>query len=187
MKKKKTLLVLVVLLLLLGVGSFTYARYVTNYSGTGKAEIAKWAVALKNGNTALSETFELDLELEESTTVADGKIAPGRGASAKFQLDLTGTEVTADTNFSVNTNNLPAGISVTSAKLTRGATEQELTITNGAVYGSMIIPYDATDKIVDVVIELEWNMTGSDTTDTELGKTAGTLEIPLGVKVQQAE
>ena len=51
----------------------------------------------------------------------------------------------------------------------------------------MIIPYDATDKIVDVVIELEWNMTGSDTTDTELGKTAGTLEIPLGVKVQQAE
>ena len=59
--KKRTLVVLVVLLLLLGVGSFTYARYITSYNGTGTAEIAKWAVALKQGGAAVSETFDLDL------------------------------------------------------------------------------------------------------------------------------
>lgn len=186
--KKRTLVVLVVLLLLLGVGSFTYARYVTTYTGKGTAEIAKWAVQLKDGDAALSEQFNLDLELEESDSVAPGKIAPGISATAKLQLDFTGTEVSTDTNFSIYTNELPTGITVKRAEiLQNGQVVSELNVDRYGTFGSLIVPYDETNKVFDIEIEVEWSMSGSDASDTELGKTAGALEIPITVSVKQAD
>ena len=184
--KKRTLVVLVVLLLLLGVGSFTYARYVTSYNGTGTAEIAKWAVALKQGGAAVSETFDLNLTLSSNENVAAGKIAPGRKATATLQLDLTGTEVTSDVEFDLSDiTGLPAGMEITNVSIKNGAEVFPTTSGDDQVYTGTIT-YSSDNKVLDVVITLEWvNNEANNATDTTAGKNAGTLSIPVKVTVKQ--
>ena len=78
MKKKKVLAVLVALLLLVGAGVYTYARYTFSRTGTGNVNVAKWAVALKQGGNAVDDNFTLDLTPSANNYVVNGKIAPDR-------------------------------------------------------------------------------------------------------------
>ena len=185
MKNKKSFLVLVLLLLLLGVGSFTYARYITEYNGTGTAEVAKWAVALKQNGAAVSETFNLNFALEENEHVADGKIAPGRSAIAKLQLDLTGTEVSADYSFDFsNVTGLPAGVTVTDVRATVGGNKATLSEYDGVYTGTLL--YSDSNKVVDLEVVLEWeDVTANNASDTAAGKAATALTIPVKVVIEQ--
>ena len=187
MKKKLSVLILVVLLLLVGVGSFTYARYITIYNGTGTAEIAKWAVALKQGGTAVSETFDLDLVISNSIHVATGKIAPGETATATLQLDLTGTEVSSNVTLDLTgITGLPAGMTIADVSIKNGGRELPVSGDTTTKLYTGYISHVESNKVLDIVITFEWeNDDTNNITDTVAGKNAGTLSIPVKVTVEQ--
>lgn len=182
--KKKMLAVLAVLLLIVGAGVYTYARYTNTYEGTGNAEVAKWAVSLKQDGTAVTESFTLKLTPSTSADVAAGKIAPGSSVSATLVLDLTGTEVSTDYEVDLSeVTGLPEGMEITSVKATVDGTTSELTGNAGKYTG--IVELANTGKPVTFVVTATWEADGNDVADTTTGKAAGTVAIPVNVTVKQ--
>ena len=96
------LLALVLTLVTASLVSGTFAKYVTTVSGTGTVQVAKWAVALKEGETEQTADFDIDLR---NTAVGIGdvdqtglneeavRIAPGTSGSFSLTYDTIGTEV----------------------------------------------------------------------------------------------
>lgn len=89
-----TLCAMLIMLLITGAGGYTYAKYMTQESGVGSAEIAKWSFKIaKDGEeikkVKLTDTVEKD-------TLVNGKIAPGTSGYIDIELDATGAEVGID-------------------------------------------------------------------------------------------
>ena len=186
MKKKKVLAVLVALLILAGTGVYTYARYVYTKSGSGSKNVATWAVVLKQGGSPVTDDFELALTLSTNNNVVNGKIAPGRSATATLVLDLTGTEVATDIEVDLSgVTGLPDGMSIT------GVTANGVAMTSSAgVYKKIIQLNDAKTAIstntVTLVITAAWlNNESNNANDTTFGSSAGTLTIPVTVTAKQ--
>lgn len=187
MKKKKVLAVLVALLLVVGAGIYTYARYTFSRTGSGDAEVAKWAVDLKQGGNSVSDNFNLTLTLADNDNVVNNKIAPSRSATATLVLDLTGTEVATDYEVDLSTvTGLPAGMSIT------GVTADGVALTEtstGKYTGSVTLNAEKTaisDSEVELVITATWvNDENNNDDDTTYGTNAGNLSIPVTVTAKQ--
>lgn len=184
--KKKTLAVLIALLLVAGAGIYTYAKYTSSFTGTGTAEVAKWAVSLKQGNTEVDETFNLTLTPEENSNVVGNKMAPGRTATAQLILDLTGTEVTTDYEIDLTqATGLPEGMTISEVKATVEGEEQTLTKEGSKYSGTVALENgQAINKAITIDITVEWTST-NDSSDTTTGETAGTISIPVTVTASQ--
>lgn len=102
-KIKKTLLVITMILLL--TLSFicvnTFAKYISKIYGKGISEVAKWSFKV-NGQTSTISQIKL-INTADSTTIENGKIAPGTNGGFDLNIDATGTEV--DTKYSVKFEN----------------------------------------------------------------------------------
>lgn len=184
--KKKSLGILVALLLIAGAGVYTYARYTSSFVGTGTAEVAKWSVNLKQGGSAVAENFELTITPNENEFVAEGKMAPGRTATAKLVLDLTGTEVAVDYEIDLSSvPNLPEGMEIASVKATvDGEQAQELNQTNGVYSGYVALAN--VSKTITFDITLNWeNLEANNTANTNTGKAAADISIPVTVTAKQ--
>ncbi len=163
-KKNRVLGILIALLLVVGAVG-TYALYNKTFEGIkGTAEVAKWSVALKQGETDLSETKKVTFTADESETVKDNKVAPGRGATATIKLDATGTEVLVDYIVSVTGDNLPTGATITA------------TPANGQL---------GFDENQDIVLKLTWPESANGT-DTEFGEAASNITVDVTVTATQA-
>lgn len=95
-KTKRTVKILcaVLLIVLLQVMGYTYAKYIAQEGGTGRAEVAKWAFQIvKEG--AQTKTINLADTVDKDSLV-DGKIAPGTTGTMEITLDATGSEVDVD-------------------------------------------------------------------------------------------
>lgn len=185
MKKKKLLAILVVLLLIVGAGVFTYARYTTTYEGTGEVGVAKWAVTIDGGNVQ-TKTFNLNLSLSENSNVVNGKIAPGRSATASLVLDLTGTEVAVDYEIDLGeVTGLPDGMAITGVT----ADGTALTKVDTKYTGLIALNSDKTaldDVQKTIAITLEWeNDESNNANDTTTGETLAKISIPVNVTIKQ--
>lgn len=186
--KKKTLAILVALLLLAGTGVYTYARYKTPITGTGTADIAKWAVSLKQNGNVVSNDFNLELNLDSNENIANGKWAPGRTATAELELDLTNTEVAVDYELTLDDSNLPVGMEITAVKATVGTNEATtLTKNDGKYTGELTLAQVSSDKTVTFEISVAWTNddVNNTTTDTETGINDIDVTIPVTVVAQQ--
>ncbi|MBC8571217.1 hypothetical protein [Zongyangia hominis] len=87
--------------------SGTLARYTTEITGTGTANVAKWAIALNQGGTAQTTdyTFNLKDTKETNALVNDGTIAPGDKGKIDIEIDGTGSEVAYQYSIALNTDN----------------------------------------------------------------------------------
>lgn len=181
--KKKSLGILVALLLVVGAGVYTYARYTSSFTGTGSAQVAKWAVKV---NDSVTDTFDLDLSLSANTNVADNRIAPGRTATAQLILDLTGTEVATDYEIDLSgVTGLPDGMKITSVKATvAGGQATELNGSNGKYTGSVALADVAKPITFDITVAWE-NDEANNENDTTVGEAAGELSIPVTVTAKQ--
>lgn len=101
MKKSKTsnfvvlvaLLTIVTLILVAG----TYAKYTAGANTSGTAMVAKWNVAIKNGDAAMTDTVKVKLtDTSLNGKVKDDHIAPGTDGAFGFSIDATGSEVAVD-------------------------------------------------------------------------------------------
>lgn len=95
-KTKKIIVIAcaILLIVLLQAIGITYAKYIASESGSGQAEVAKWAFQIvKDGQE--TRTIDLANTLNKESLVA-GKIAPGTTGMFQLSVDGTGSEVDLD-------------------------------------------------------------------------------------------
>ena len=191
--KKSSITAIIVLLMVLTVCLYfisgTYARYADEYSGTAKVDVAKWNVQMTDGKSALENTFELPFVVESNTNVVADKIAPGSTATATMELDLTGTEVAVDFEATIDDAKIAEifGDSADAVELTTSV-EGAATSTSAT---TIALPkngqaFDSSNGKVIVKLTLTWtNDDLNNASDTVVGETGSTLEIPVDITVQQ--
>jgi len=181
--KKKSLGLLVALLLVVGAGVYTYARYQSTFEGTGTADVAKWAVEV-TGADAQSNKFDLVLTPSESDYVANGKIAPGVGASGTIELKLTGTEVDTDIIVAIDDSTLE-GATLKSVTANNGVTLTKADSTNEYT-GTITHESIATNGVITLTVEVEWtNSDSNNVADTEIGEADEDLQLGVTVTAKQ--
>ncbi|HPF18187.1 MAG TPA: hypothetical protein PLY08_01230 [Bacillota bacterium] len=85
-------LVLVLTLITTSLVAGTYAKYVTEVSGSDTVTVAKWSAVVDESTTAGAITFDL-FDTSADTGVVDGLIAPGTEGSFALNYNTTGTQV----------------------------------------------------------------------------------------------
>lgn len=182
MKGNKKLLIVAVLLLLVAVSYTTYAIYKTSVAGNAKVTAAAWTAKFKNGETVLTDTFEVTLEGTDcqNAHVMDGKIAPGATCTKIITLDTTGTEVDVTYEATVGTvTATKAGSAVT----TTGANAFTATLTPA----TGTIAYANTGTATQLTLTVAWGGTeGADTVDPKDTDLAGaTITVPVTLTAKQ--
>ena len=110
-KNKKIILAVCILaaIILAFIGGTVFAKYQSNLTGTGVADIAKWDFSV-NGNGTTVQTISLAESYDESTLV-NGKIAPGTSGSFDIIIDAGGSDVGVDYSVSfLNETNKPTNL-----------------------------------------------------------------------------
>ena len=178
------LLALLVLMVIISAGTYTYARYLTTVETSSDVTIAKWQVAVKEGDNELSSTQKLTLTVNKNTNVADGKMAPGSTASGEFTIDPTGSEVAIDYEVNIDTTNITnnkiaiKSLSVGGVDLTKNG--------EGKYVGTILLADALAKKLTTVKVTVEWtNDETNNENDTTTGKTAGTINLPINITVKQ--
>lgn len=155
----------------------TLAKYTTEVSGTGTADVAVWKVEFKEGttewgSTAANNTFTLaDTATNASTNHAANKVAPGSTGSFVLHIDGTGTEVAFDYTIKIDTTNLKT---VTNSKAIPIKFYSDASFTTeipSTGFTGTVAVADATKK-KDQTIYWKW-VTANDAGDTEVGTDAG--------------
>ena len=95
MKKKAVVIIAILVAIILSfVGGQTYSKYVTEVRGDGTAQIATWDFKV-NGQKEEVQTISLGSTYDSSTLV-NGKIAPGTEGNFQIKVDATGSDVGID-------------------------------------------------------------------------------------------
>lgn len=191
MTKRKVLAVLIVFLLVVGAGIYTYARYITSKTGSGDVEVAKWTAIVKQGGSAVSDSFTLALTLSNNNYVVNGKIAPDRSATATLVVDLTNTEVATDIEVDLGSvTGLPTGMTISGVTANGNAMAQsgsKYTTTIDLNAGKTAI----SSNTVTLVITVTWDNASDANNANDTGYGDGTndvdwtLQIPITVTVKQ--
>ena len=105
-KRKKSIIVLSIFaaILLAFIGGNALAKYQTQVSGQGVADIAKWVFKV-NGDSSSMQTISLN-KTYNATDLVNGKIAPGSKGSFDIVVNAEDSEVGVDyaVSFSNETN-----------------------------------------------------------------------------------
>lgn len=95
MKKKAVIISTILVAIILSfIGGQTYSKYVTEVRGDGTAQIATWDFKV-NGQKEEVQTISLGSTYDSSTLV-NGKIAPGTEGNFQIKVDATGSDVGID-------------------------------------------------------------------------------------------
>ena len=189
MKENKKLLIVAILLLLVTVSLTTYAIYKTSLSGTGTVTAATWNVSFANGETTLSENFNLQFSSSDcnqandgtNNHVVEGKIAPGVVCSKTINVNATGTEVdvllTAAQAGDITATKGGNSVAVTNANdFTIGVT------TNPA---NGIIAYNAQTKTATVTVNVSWGSEEGEEDAYDTALNGATISVPITLTAKQ--
>lgn len=143
--RKMTFIILAIFILIATIGG-TYSRYTSTGSGTGTAQVAKWAVKINNADITTTNTFNVTFNEVANADVVDQKIAPASRLYADFIVDPTGSEVSIDYDFvlssiTASAGDVPEGIAIEKVVLLgTGNSETTLTAdTNGKYTGTIAL------------------------------------------------
>ena len=187
MRKNKVLKLSIALILLVIAIFFiagTYSRYSTTGKANAKVDVAKWDVAIKNGDTALNTTTkDIVFVVEPNEYVVPERIAPATKATADIDVYLAGTEVAVDLIAELGTTaNVPEGatlsMTIDGATYTAGD-KATFALPNGQAF-------TAQNGKKTVKLTLTWDNSDSrNVTDTAAGIAAKTVTVPITVTAQQ--
>ena len=188
-KKKLSLFVLLFVIAIAGVFVVgTYAKYTSEISKAGTAQVAAWNFATDNAGTEL--TFGIPATADANTLVAN-RIAPG--TSGSFTINVKNTsEVGADVTLALQSiANKPSNLKFykTRSENAPYTYSDELTpgdATNGVISGKL-----AAGTTTDTPVTFYWvwayettNGDGDDTTD---GQTHANLSVTVKVTGTQIQ
>ena len=188
MKGNKKLLIITILLLVITIGFTTYAIYKTSLSGTGTVTAATWNVSFADGQTTMSENFNIQFSPSDcnqandgtNNHVAEGKIAPGVTCSKTIDVNATGTEV--DVLLTAESGDITATKGGDSVAITN-ANEFTVNVTTNPDNG--IIAYNAQTKTATVTVSVAWGFDEGlkDPYDTALN--GATITVPIALTAKQ--
>lgn len=171
-KSKKIIMLLcaLVLLLSIGTGGYTYAKYITSEKGNGQAEIAKWSFVVGTDTESIKNVKLVNTV--ESSSLVNGKIAPG--TSGAFYINIDGTDSDVGIDYEVkfaNEKNKPTNIVFRYA----GKDYKSLAEMGDEIKGN--IPLDSNPKTRRIQIMWRWEyetgtgdeITTNDNIDTQEG------------------
>lgn len=190
---KRTIKGIIAILMLLTICLYfvsgTYARYTSALAGSTKVDVAKWAVAFKDGSgNALSNDFNLTFTVDANPNVVSNKIAPSTTATATIEADLTGTEVAVDYEAVVNEEALATlfGASKDNVTVTTTAKINGTDDTTGTISLVDDKAFTAENGKVTITVKLTWaNDDAKNVSDTTVGETGGTLTLPVTLTLKQ--
>ncbi len=190
--KKSTVTIVIALLIILTVCLYfisgTYARYADSRSGNATVSVAKWSVSITDGTDPLNSDFTLPFTVEENENVVANKIAPETTAKANIELDLTGTEVAVDFEATISEENLATvfGDSADDVEVTTSITGAATSGTTTTIPLKDGQAFTAENGKINIEITLTWtNNDAHNTSDTQVGVTGGTLELPVELTLKQ--
>ena len=175
MKGDKKILALSILVLLLTVCFGTFAIYRNSASGTGSVTAANWSVKINNTDIS-SANFNFNFSNITWTTLTgyNNTIAPGSEGYIDIAVDATGSEVDVILSATLDTSNLPSGMTAT--------------VDGG---NSKTIAYSATSGAMatTVRINIAWSGADSDTSEkdtADLTKEGASLSLPVTLTAKQS-
>lgn len=170
----------------------TFAKYTSTVSGTAKATVAQWKIAVKDSaDTALSDKFDLSIvNSNDALATTDGKVAPGASGSFEIKIDGTGSEVGYSYSVKatdVSMNNIPLKF-YSDAKMEKeiaGVKDATADIPVELAKGDVELADVGTAKSVPVY--WKWDPASTDDADNALGTaaTAPTGTISITVTAEQ--
>lgn len=179
--KRALCLILVALLIIFGVFFLagTSARYIGGDSADMNMPVAKWAVAMKNGDEPLAQSFSVYFTSKSNSHVASGKFAPSSEMQATFILDLADTDVAVDYNVTVDTR-------IIDVKLQSG--DMTLTLFDNDSPKDMgcencISLSDERTHTLELV--LKWETNGNSVSDVDFALNNTALSLPVSIRVRQ--
>ena len=184
---KRTAKLIIAVLMILAVCLYfiagTYARYTSSITGNAKVDVAKWAVAFKNGDATLANDFNLTFTVDKNNNVVSNKIAPATTATATITVDLTGTEVAVDFKATVDETKLPTQLQdVATVKTSVSGVEGNSTTVNLVENKA----FTADNGKITLTVTLTWedkNTPAYNATDTALGTDEDTTQITIPVTI----
>ena len=189
-KKNKKSIVVVALLLMVGISTYfvagTYAKYTDEVSGTGTAEVAKWAFTDDNNQVTLNIDYD---GTYDKTTLVNKKLAPGTQGFFKVKISNATSEVGVD--FKVTPKTITgAPRNVKFYKDNQYSVEFDAT---HPITGQIAVGED-----IDVKIYWKWEyetgavdstteIAAGDAQDTTDGKTITEFTVPIKIRGFQTE
>lgn len=163
----------------------TFAKYTSTVSGTGTAQVAKWAIAMREADKSLSNDFNITLQNENSAAkTQENVIAPGSSGQINLTIDGTDTQVSFTYSIKIDKSKLKnVPIKFYSDKI--GGTEVDFGETTEGVIVNADIDANAQNKVIEVPIYWAW-VSSSDGDDTLLGITPVTGEIGVTMTAVQS-
>ena len=215
--KKKTVVSVTAVAMLFAVSLFfvggTYARYVSEFDGEAKVDVAAWKVSLSGGDGAEEGNIDLTLTADENDNVVKDKIAPSVSASGTLEVDLDGTEVAVDLFVDVDENAIKNALTTAGVKdVTNSDISLEITakgkegatnvLNHMSGSGTKDTPYVitlpeghtsgfTTGDVVEITVKVTWENQDVNSADhTKIGEKAGesgslTLSVPVKLYVVQ--
>ena len=186
---KKKLSVLLVLVLAVAISAYsvggTYAKYTTTANYTGTANVAKWNIAMKSGDTTLTAGESFSIARTADTNVADERIAPGTTGTFNLQLDATNTEVAFGYTISFTVTNKPTNLKFYSDS----SYQNEITATSDVytVSSNTIGLADAKTTNDTIYWKWEFETTDGDATDTAEGIADQDMTVNVTLTATQVD
>lgn len=162
--KKKIIIALSILaaILIAFIGGNALAKYQTQVSGQGVADIAKWIFKV-NGNSESMETISLS-KTYNATDLVNGKIAPGSKGSFDIVVDAGDSEVGIDYAVTfLNETNKPTNLKF------KYQNYESSTLQGLEEFLMGTINANDTVRSQTLTIEWEWDYNKNDTVDTNEG------------------
>ena len=193
MKKKnknKKSIVVVALLLMVGISTYfvagTYAKYTAEVSGTGTADVAKWAFTDDNNQVTLNIDYD---GTYDPTTLVNKKLAPGTQGFFKVKISNATSEVGVD--FKVTPETITGA--PTNVKFYKDAQYSVEFDASHPITGKIAVGED-----IDVKIYWKWEyetgavdstteIAAGDAQDTTDGKTITEFTVPIKIRGFQTE
>lgn len=154
------LLIIAVFIACLGVGAYSYAKYITKYNSNSSGTIAKWYITLNGEDLNGTKEAEITVLQEKNPHIADGVIAPTSLAFFDIMVDATKTGVDLEYEISVNSpeDNVIRDFAI--YKMVDLDTNEEVLATDALLKGDMYVKNpDGTlneNKQINKRIYIQW-------------------------------
>lgn len=163
----------------------TFAKYTSSAAGTGTAQVAKWAIAFKEGDTTVGDTFSFDLKNTNSEVVTtDDKLAPGSEGEIKFVINGTGSEVGYTYSAEADVSELN-GVPIKFYSDAERKTSLTVTADKKIAFASKDVALGDVGTDQTIEIYWAWDKDSTDSDDTKQGVDGTTGTITLNVTAEQ--
>ncbi|MGN1338383.1 MAG: hypothetical protein ACI4WW_07915 [Candidatus Coprovivens sp.] len=164
MNNKDKLMIIIILLaffVCIGVGSYSYSKYINRNNSEIKGKIARWYITLNGKNINGTEKAEIEVIQENNEHIANGVIAPTSQAYFELQIDATATDVSLQYQIKIEPTENSVIKDFSIYKMVDLDTNDETLAADGTISGTMAA--NDTNKTINKKIYIKWD----DDPDTE--------------------